>query len=979
MTDRTMFPDPDPDRGLRFLLPLLRERAGLSQKRFADRAGLSLPTAQRIEGDGESRTTSTLHRLFQFARLLGMSGAELAALIEGADRKASDGRGIDDKLRSVRSWLEGLEWSEVLTGRTRRPILEAIGGGCPPATPHGREPDNGGIGLVLTALREEKKLTRKELARDWGLSLSSVQRVEQGDASPRLNTLPRLSRLLGRPSWVELVALVEVLTLREASPAMESQTPAARRSARDRIRTRFAVLEDQVLHRLRERVQPQRPRGLFDFGDLGTKAPGTKLSEASAREAEAPETEWRRHVVEPATALLAMRLRQGYSMLVVRAPRRPMLTTGQKAAKAEADIVRLLGQELRNKLRATEPVLLILSSRHSHRPMASDDGLVATPPEQALEKLYGPGSTWAFVLAEGLAAVNAVGKASLLGMSRRLWGRGLIVVETDASAPTSPLESLKSGPVDWSITHREAIEKGLLAELRFVEVATCDRSEHGLEQLLRERPELRKGRCRVHVSKGDEQRRMARWLDSAQTPGRLMKLREEIEIVPRRAPTATKSRHLSHLILLSDESPKTLVAQVADALVAADPNGKLQVWELAGANAPKRREVLQQALGFPHVARKKGPRWTFECRVEPAVASLDGRPESPQSASLFEFKRPGDTAQVTALGPKFDLESIARRVDERSRDKRVAVSAGLYARDLAGLLKRAQLVPRSQTGMPRKIPRGEVLVLEKRGRSADRLPRVDAVFLLPPRPRSSWRRSGRAPGPRRRDLEPYVQAFHRSADGGDLEFIDCLDEVDDIFHRERRWRKQLDAWSNPPGSRGSGKRNWMFEVPEPSDDLVSDAVRELKGLSDARVAVFAGEWAGELAKALGKSARLVRRGSKPPLEWDESVLVFETRQPVSPAPPVDAAVVLPPDRYSAEFQSWPRRLDSLVNSLLTSPASNEELRLIDLCYPSDDLAQRRRLLEGLGGTPSPDASQTEPEIEPAEDASSAGRPGQLPS
>jgi hypothetical protein len=637
---------------------------------------------------------------------------------------------------------------------------------------------------------------------------------------------------------------------------------------------------------------------------------------------------------------------------VARAPRMRSLGSGEGGeARAGpgsgADIVRLIGAALRERLGASEPVLVVRSSRDAALPRRSVPEFIETAPELALSRLYERDREPAFVLVDGVAAIAAVGEASLLGAPRHLWGRGLVVVETDSFTPDARLERLRSGPVDWRLSYRDAIEKGLLSRLRFVELVSSSRGERGLEQLLG-RPELQSGPCRVHVSNANEQAQVSGQLDKAGKSGVLTRPRAEIDVVPRRAPASASSRGLRHLVLLSEESPRTLVAQVEDALVSADPGEQLQVWELSGVNAPKRRETLQRALGFELHPHHKGPRWSFEADRATALATAGGRLQSPSSrgTELFEERCRVDGVELSVRGALFDLNSIAERVSGLSSKKKVAVSAGLYAGDLDRLLGRARLIRRNQQDdlSQLEVEVGEVLLLEKRGGPADRLPRVDAVFLLPPRPKSVWSRAGVRRSPRRRPLQPHVAAFLAAAKGGELEFIDCYEGPEDARYREHLWADQLAIWADPrpPG----GERRWEFEVARSSsDDPLWEVRRLLERFSDRRVVISAGDWAKDLSEGLSDS--LLVLGKTLPQKWDEPVAVLQTRSPAGPIPPVDVLLILPPKRKHA--WSSPRRstrkLEPLVETFLADSGGDNALTVIDLCDESDDLEQRRRLWE----------------------------------
>ena len=92
----------------------------------------------------------------------------------------------------------------------------------------GREPDVGGR---LLTLRQERGLSLRALARDCGLSVNAISRIERGETSPTVTSLQRLSKALD----------VQITEFFKASP--ERSTILVREHERLRTRGEGVVIE----------------------------------------------------------------------------------------------------------------------------------------------------------------------------------------------------------------------------------------------------------------------------------------------------------------------------------------------------------------------------------------------------------------------------------------------------------------------------------------------------------------------------------------------------------------------------------------------------------------------------------------------------------------------------------------------------------------------------------------------------------------
>ena len=75
------------------------------------------------------------------------------------------------------------------------------------------------LGKKLEELREEKGMTREELADQVGVTPRHISAIERGEKNPRLNTLERILRALGGPTeWLIYPELTE------KNPQLEEMT-----------------------------------------------------------------------------------------------------------------------------------------------------------------------------------------------------------------------------------------------------------------------------------------------------------------------------------------------------------------------------------------------------------------------------------------------------------------------------------------------------------------------------------------------------------------------------------------------------------------------------------------------------------------------------------------------------------------------------------------------------------------------------------
>lgn len=82
----------------------------------------------------------------------------------------------------------------------------------------GQDPRHPAIGVTIRFLRCRVSLTQEELAFDIGLHPTEISRLERGHRNPTWETMKRLAKGLGVPTW-HLVALAEALDSERATAA----------------------------------------------------------------------------------------------------------------------------------------------------------------------------------------------------------------------------------------------------------------------------------------------------------------------------------------------------------------------------------------------------------------------------------------------------------------------------------------------------------------------------------------------------------------------------------------------------------------------------------------------------------------------------------------------------------------------------------------------------------------------------------------
>jgi len=71
------------------------------------------------------------------------------------------------------------------------------------------------LGTIIKRLREQRGLSLKDLARDAGISLSEIYRIEDGQRCPRAQTLRKMAKPLGA-SEIDLFKLAGFLSMDES-------------------------------------------------------------------------------------------------------------------------------------------------------------------------------------------------------------------------------------------------------------------------------------------------------------------------------------------------------------------------------------------------------------------------------------------------------------------------------------------------------------------------------------------------------------------------------------------------------------------------------------------------------------------------------------------------------------------------------------------------------------------------------------------
>jgi transcriptional regulator with XRE-family HTH domain len=615
---------PSPDR-LPWLLPELRARAGLTQQQLADRMGASLPTVQRLEAGAHP---ATMKRTWQLADALGVSAAELVALVDAAGELGDRGE--------VAGWLDRLSWLPNPSGPLQRPSLVDEGGralSLPAGTLLGADAETQPVllrrsrvfGLLLRQLRARVHLPLADLASLWGPSASTIKRFEGGKSTPDLLELGALASLLGL-NRVELVALAEEL---------------CERLPREVPRRRRTELVDTVrgwLESLRWRPNPgegllaSRPAGyrwrLVEVAGVrsGDAAPDAVLSAGPEEQDEDLGSQravlWD-ELVRPAAQALAEPLLRGWSVVGAALPPVPVEKKSLTAVVA-GELIRVLdGMGWR-----AWPALLV---RPGVRGRGRSSGMGTRPPrlstvapaDAQLELLRGgPLGPWRLVVVEGLETLDAAG----LGRRQpapQLQGAALAVLQTDPTQRTEGLSQLLGRRVDFASSAVAAMDAGLLpgvryhgvrdptpqtGQPRFGGMELPDRAELCDDRrldALAEAGAFAAGRCTLlHLADGQEEAWARSWLER-----RLEDRADQVLVALRSSAKLRFKRPVDEVVLAAAGYPATLVRQVFAALRRADIEAGLDVWtlQLRGLDEQKRRGALAAALG----ARSKGsPPWS---------------------------------------------------------------------------------------------------------------------------------------------------------------------------------------------------------------------------------------------------------------------------------------------------------------------------------------------------------------------------------
>lgn len=629
-----MEPLPPDQNAFGALLPELRSRSGLSQRALAAALDCSLPTVQRLERGA----APTLQRLLELADVFGLTSVELTALVDGWEAEGPDPG-------SPRDWLTGLAWRPASPGPMQRPLL-AEGGGDrkAPDAPwfEGASPpgDRGGtvrtrlrvFGFVLFELGARAGLSRAELSQQWGPSPSTIKRFAKGSASPDLDALASLGRLLGL-TRVELVGLVEALT----ASLGDEQLPAKRREgAIEAFARRFDQQTRWVPSPEGGGLLSSRPFGFQAGVVTAGDAPPPRRSEDDGR----PTTAGTRHpfgrtpppedaratrvhelIVLPAARELAAPILSGYTAVSARIP---------WTATDATDLIDRVGGAVAKALAdagwAPWPSLLILSGEALPPPWrklaragaVTAGGLVAVEAKRAPSLLArgGPeGRPWRLVVAEGVAAAEAAGIQGRQP-SPQLHGAALAVIESSLSAGRADLQRMTGRSPDYASDCLTWMEAGLLPALRYHGVGDpvqapneggfggwSRRMDGGVHEdgarldALADAGAFRPGaRSLVHATNQEQADRVWGWLARTRRASA-----QQVEVVQRKA-RGLELSPLDEVVLLAADYPRTLVKQVGSAARWADPERGLDVWDLEVPDpvlARKRRSALAACIGTP--------------------------------------------------------------------------------------------------------------------------------------------------------------------------------------------------------------------------------------------------------------------------------------------------------------------------------------------------------------------------------------------
>jgi transcriptional regulator with XRE-family HTH domain len=186
----------------------VREERGLTLQAVADRTGLSVSYLSEIE---QSKKRPSLKTARKIAESLGLPLSNLLPS-QPVEEEQATGLSLGDRLRLARegrnltledvatqagispSYLSQIELGQTAPAvPTLRRLSEALEAPLASLVPQTR--DN--LGIKVKRLRENLALSRAEVASKAGVSVSLIAQLENGRTQPSLDTLQRLSDVLG--------------------------------------------------------------------------------------------------------------------------------------------------------------------------------------------------------------------------------------------------------------------------------------------------------------------------------------------------------------------------------------------------------------------------------------------------------------------------------------------------------------------------------------------------------------------------------------------------------------------------------------------------------------------------------------------------------------------------------------------------------------------------------------------------------------